>query len=1095
MSTFNVLDRHLDVHRHYLLEASAGTGKTFSIENIVVRLLIEEPALPLEKILVVTYTRAATRDLKIRIRANIEKSLDLLKNSSENTIDYLQAIVESDRVETAVRRLEDALFCFDRAQIFTIHGFCARMLRDYVFEGDCGLDMMGSDEGLPNTELLRVIKDFFRTEVRPEVYSSAQLGVVLSAHKGKLENLESAILRVVKSGNQIYKSPGFAHYFEQFLNVMKQLKYRPDLLLEDFHALSSSFKLLKIDASERTGRLERFVALFHKKNWESSDLDQLIRDGLYYVEALDPSLIKVKAKPPGRDILHYPDAVDQFKRSLYPIVQEARHYGVIFSRLCHDCQQLVQRFLKEEEKVRPDDFLQHMLEGLQNPQFVEKVRGKYQAAIIDEFQDTDPIQWETFKKLFLNSGYLYLVGDPKQSIYAFRQADIYTYLSAAESLGADHRASLDTNYRSVPSLIQSLNALFSIPGLIALPKMNTALPYPEVKASETAKEKTFSDDRGSLHFFVAESDHPKKLNLVEMEIHYFFPFIVQEIMRLHDKDGVAFHQFAILVRDRAQANRMATYLKERKIPATLQKNSSLAESAALPSMKELIKAVLHPRNESCLKTVLGNQIFGWTHDHIRSLEYDRSKHEKLLAQFYEWRRLLFDSGFAGFYASLMPTVAPGILIQQEGLAFYEDFSQIAELLMEEQSKAAQVFPERLLEFLEEFDIKERNEEEGIKRRIDPDKKAIQIQTLHSSKGLEYDIVFSLGLINRNKGTDDLIPDENRVLRPVVDENSSFYRKYCDEIDAEKMRQFYVAMTRAKNRLYVPAVLGVTPGMDGTASPMELYMEKLGKPLYQFLEETKISYSRLDEQVMPVDKVQGRDTVSLVQPKVVRVPGSPLFVHSFTHLAKRVALDGYSTNGVPHDFDVQDKTAFNLPSGSQTGIILHEILEEISFDMLHEIPSVVAERLAGTEFMGWEIVFEQIVSRALQAVLHDKERRFSLCEVDPTKMYKEIEFLYPVEGNLIKGVMDLIFEHQGKYYLLDWKSNWLGPSSECYAKEGMEAAMQEHDYYLQGSLYAEALKRFLHIVDDREFDECFGGIFYLFLRGIDGEARTGVLHFL
>jgi len=1094
MTTFDILDRRLDIHRHYLLEASAGTGKTFSIENIVVRLLIEGDALPLEKILVVTYTRAATRDLKIRIRANIEKALAALNGQTEQVPDYLQAIQESGDVETAIRRLDEALFCFDRAQISTIHGFCARMLRDHVFESDLGLEVPGADENLPNTELLRVIKDFFRTEVRPETYSPAQLGIVLGAHKGQLENLENAILRVVKSGCQIAKTPGFTHYFEHFVNVMKGLKHRSDFIIEDFHAQAGSFKVLKVDASERTARLERFAKLFEKETWQPSDFDQLIRYGLYYVEALDPSLLKTKAKQVGREALHYPDLVELLRQQLYPIVKEARHYGMIFARMCHECQQMVVKYLTEEEKVRPDDFLQNMWKGLQNPEFVDKVRAKYQAAIIDEFQDTDPIQWQIFKKLFLDWGHLYLVGDPKQSIYAFRQADIYTYLSAAKSLGADHRASLDTNYRSVPSLIKSLNILFSVPDLISLPKIGESLPYPEVKACEAITEKAFSDSLGTLHFFIAESENPKKFNLIQMETDFFFPFILQEIQRLHEKDGIAFHQFAILVRDKAQANRMGNYLKEHGMPAALQKNSGLAESSALPAMKELIKAVLHPRNDSLLKTTLGSQIFGWTHDQIRSLE-QHEKLEEVLAQFYEWRRQLFDHGFAGFYQSLMHVVAVGLLSQQDGLAFYQDLSHIAELIMEQQSKT-QAFPERLLEFLDDFETMETNDEDRIKRKIDPDRKAIQIQTLHSSKGLEYDVVFALGLINRVRGPDDLIPDENQVLTPVIDEQSAFYQKYCQEVDAEKMRQFYVAMTRAKYRLYAPAILGVKSGEPGTASPMELYLEKLDKPLYEFLDCAHIAYTRVNDQAFEKSEKNELNFVELHPPSLIEVPGKPLFVHSFTHLAKRTSFDIHQTISPPHDFNVIDKTPHNMPSGSQTGTILHEILEDISFEKLHDIPVIVAKHVAGTEFVGWEAVFIQIVRNVLQVSLNDGQHSFSLCEIDPTRLYKETEFLYPCDVGFIKGVMDLIFEHNGKYYLLDWKSNWLGPGIESYGREAMEAAMREHDYFLQGALYTEALKRFLRIVDDREFEECFGGIYYLFLRGIDLDvnAGTGVMHF-
>src|ERR1700733_933837 len=181
LKTFNVLDRHLDIHRNYLLEASAGTGKTFSIENIVVRLLLEGKMLSLEKILVVTFTRAAVRDLKNRIRANIEKALNFLISKPHVGPDYLLKICEEGEASTtfARRRLEQALLIFDQAQIFTIHSFCARALSENVFESNMRVDSVLSDEPLSRTMLLGIIKDFFRTEIRPEIYSPAQLKLVL----------------------------------------------------------------------------------------------------------------------------------------------------------------------------------------------------------------------------------------------------------------------------------------------------------------------------------------------------------------------------------------------------------------------------------------------------------------------------------------------------------------------------------------------------------------------------------------------------------------------------------------------------------------------------------------------------------------------------------------------------------------------------------------------------------------------------------------------------------------------------------------------------------------------------------------------------
>ena len=217
MKQFNVLDRNLELHRHYLLEASAGTGKTFSIQNIVARLLIEPAAcgapLPLQKILVVTFTRAATRDLKTRIRANIDEAIRFfVRWESQGSLDemapdYLKAVMErgKEAVDVARKRLQQALFTFDQCQIFTIHSFCARMLRQYAMESDMGLHAFGGDDPLPKSEIMGIIRDFFRTEVRQENFSAAQLEILL-----KKDPQQKKLLKLIQASHDFPRLPSLS---------------------------------------------------------------------------------------------------------------------------------------------------------------------------------------------------------------------------------------------------------------------------------------------------------------------------------------------------------------------------------------------------------------------------------------------------------------------------------------------------------------------------------------------------------------------------------------------------------------------------------------------------------------------------------------------------------------------------------------------------------------------------------------------------------------------------------------------------------------------------------------------------------------------
>ena len=579
MRSFNVLDRNQDIHRHCFLEASAGTGKTYTIENIVVRLLVEhakdasEP-LQLEKILVVTFTREATRDLKARIRANIESSISYLSKAEQETkFDYLKAIAEKgqEAASAAKRRLEQALFCFDEARIFTIHGFCAKMLRQYVFEGDIGLDA-GMQESNNISRTMQIVRNYFRTEMRPEIISPEQINRILDFAKEKpFDSLLEKISKDAIRPAEVIPGPPFKQLFEQFKQTMGGLKdrgYASDRIWADFENAAPKYneifnKNKKINP-ELAEKIKRFASLFDKTEWDLEDFDSLIRDDLILVKVLDDSKLSKKTKKNlSLDPLHYPEFLPLLERQLLPIIDQARNENAIYATLVHGCQKMIKKYMGEEEILGCDDLLHSMLKGVDNSAFALAIKNQFHAAIIDEFQDTDPIQWDIFRKLFLEKwqGRLYLVGDPKQSIYAFRQADIYTYLSAAASFGNDSRASLDTNYRSQPSLVHAINTLFceySSPGLISLPRKKLSIPYQNVKAGEKNKIKTFSDGYGSVHFFVAEGE---KSEIKEFQRKYYFPFIAQEIHQLCEKQSFAYNQCAILVKDQYQAKESATFLK------------------------------------------------------------------------------------------------------------------------------------------------------------------------------------------------------------------------------------------------------------------------------------------------------------------------------------------------------------------------------------------------------------------------------------------------------------------------------------------------------------------------------------------------------
>jgi exodeoxyribonuclease V beta subunit len=1139
MTNFDVLNRNLNVHKSYLIEASAGTGKTFSIENIVARLLIEDDAISIDRILAVTFTRAATRDLRIRIRTTLECLLVLLKNPQENVPDYLLAIIEQgpEKIKQAKRSLEQALVSFDQAQIFTIHGFCQRMLSSFVFESD--FDGSQSEEkSIKKEEIIELIRDFFRTEILPDAYSPAQLQIVMNHfHRNKIEQFQEALLKLLNKECEICLIPNYSESLKAFNTAMQTLKSDYQIntqhLIKDFERQKSYYKPIK---DKDVNNLYSLFNLFDKPEWSAEDFDQFLLDEWLWIGdllSLDNAYVKKVHEIPLQNSLHYPQLIQLLNQHLKPLLLEAGSYESIIARMAADCRQLLNQYLGDEEKHRKSDLLKKMLTALDNPYFVNKVKGLFKAAIIDEFQDTDPIQWEIFKRLFMDIK-LYLVGDPKQSIYAFRQADIYTYLSAAGTLGAEHHTSLDTNYRSQPSLVIGLNKLFSsCPQLFPLPAISkeSQLNYPVVNHAKSAK--LFSDDRHSIHFFAADIKISKKNKSPsrETEEEFFFPFIAQEIIHLHNNDQLDFNQFAVLIKDKNQAQRIGQFFDQYAIPYNLQRQGLLTDSPAWDALKELLQAILHPKDESSFKMALGGEILGWNYSEIKTLE-DNDILERLITEFINLKKCLSENGFAHLFHQLQHsswhtdglTVTEKILGREGGEEFYDELCQIAALLMTEESNHPSN-PEYLVDFLKEYKQIPQEDDDRLKQFSDPTRNAVSILTTFNSKGLEFDIVFALGLIGRPHSVEQLIPRKEgltQCLYPCPDSQSEMYINYCKEIDAEKMRQLYVALTRAKYRLYIPIAYNSakTNFVDfGFASPMELFLARLGQssadyqelyqrieklntlPLNEFINMHKefFSYSNLNGTLFSLNKMKSAEPLPLTQPAHVDIPGEPLFIQSFTSLSKQKNQAKETLHlPVPHDFRSLIKSSHTLPSGNLTGTILHSILETVPFAEQDDITSWIKPHIQGTEFEPWENTFSEIVHNAFKAPLNG----FCLADIDPHLIFRETEFLYPCNDNMtipdlewskgfLKGVIDLIFYHNDRYYLLDWKSNWLGPNESHYTQENMHAAMLQHDYYTQAYIYKEALKRYLKLVDSRPFEEIYGGCYYVFLRGLDASGTTGI----
>jgi exodeoxyribonuclease V beta subunit len=1129
------------------LEASAGTGKTFSIENIVARLLIDEvnPCL-LEEIVVVTFTRAATADLKVRIRSNLVKLYALcrqcLKEKTEDFStypDFLIAVVEQgeEAIQKVSKAIGQALSLFDKAPIFTIHGFCHRMMNDYLMESDI-VSGGSEDKGIPTAIVRRIIRDFFRTQVKAPLITASQLKILLKDQKG-VAGLEKKLITLIQKGSDIQPLNSLEALMESLNAAKKEFECDPSQLVADFLSLAPFFKHIAyrngIFKPENIAKAERSAALFEEREWGIEEVNLLVNEGLYIAEALDPGELKANAKISVKQ-LYYPDFPSRMQKVLLPIVKELRNPNALLAILASQCQNMLRQQLGKEELMGFDGLLVQMLKAIEQPAFATSIQNRFKAAIIDEFQDTDPVQWKIFSRLFVDHCHLYLVGDPKQSIYGFRQADIYTYLAARRQIGENSSASLDVNYRSTKPLVEALNALFNtqeIPNLIDLPRLNDFLPCEAVESGSRADPIKFADDRGSIHFFSVEEKEKKPFG--HLEETYLFPFIAQEILRINQQNGISFNDFAILVADRYQASRIERYFNTLHIPYVGQHGTLLSESMAYSALKELLQAIAMPYQASDLKKGLGGAIIGWQDRDIVELD-NHNVWEECLSRCLNLRKIWNERGFAFFFQELLEStwpkkeskvkqsVAEQLLERRGGTEFYHDLLHLAELLAESETNRNST-PKTIIENLEDLVDGNDAASEGIKRRYDPSRQGVRILTIHSSKGLEFEIVFALGIIKRSKFPEGLIPLTDNFesalppLVPILEKSDPNLKKHLCELDAEKMRQLYVAFTRAKQRLYIPMLLGNALGKcsEGCISPIELYLSKIlaaddglyeniplidSSAIYAHLGKLSlvkdIRTSRLEREIFSLEMLNPQiavESLELQPPGPVRIAGNPITVESFTSLSAKYVSEPILRN---KESLVLEFSPHTMPAGRETGILLHAIMESIPFDIAKEgrlsdgLLRHIDRHLRNTILTDWQKVVADIVFNVLTADLSSSQEFFTLSDINEALSYREHEFIYPSDHGYIKGVIDLIFQHQGKYYIVDWKSNWLGHDDASYSQEALMNAMAMHDYFLQANLYKQALKRYLRLFDDHHFEELFGGVIYPFLRGVESGTSKGMV---
>ncbi|UPQ72603.1 exodeoxyribonuclease V subunit beta [Kluyvera ascorbata] len=1131
-----------------LIEASAGTGKTFTIAALYLRLLLGlggEAAYPrpvnVEELLVVTFTEAATEELRGRIRSNIhELRVACLRNATDNPL-YASLLAEIDDLQQAANVLLLAERQMDDAAVFTIHGFCQRMLSLNAFESG----MLFEQQLIEDESQLRyqACADFWRRHCYPLNREIAQ--VIVESWKGPQDLLKS-IDRYLHGEAPELKVPlgeaeTLASRHQQILTQINDIKQQWLASVGELDSLleNSGIDRRKFNRGNQGKWIEKISvwAQEETKNYQLPDA----------LEKFSQPFLADRTKAGGEVPAH-----PLFSAIEHLLASPLTLNDLVIAQAMKEIREAVAREKRRRGELGFDDMLSRLDEALESDSgdaLAAAIRQRFPVAMIDEFQDTDPQQYRIFRRIWRQQPdtALLLIGDPKQAIYAFRGADIFTYMRARSDVAAHY--TLDTNWRSAPGMVESVNRLF---GLVDNPFMFRDIPFLPVKSAPK---------NASLRFEVDGENQPA-MNLWLMpgegvSAGDYQTFMAQQcaaqirdwltagqqgtalLWRGDNARPVQASDITVLVRNRQEASLIRDALNALAIPSVyLSNRDSVFETPEAQELLWVLQAVLTPERENTLRSALATAMFGLNAQDIERLNQDENAWDALVEEFSDYRLIWQRRGVMPMIRALMSarSMAENLLATHGGERRLTDILHLSELLQE---AATQLESEHaLVRWLNQQVAEPDTNASSQQMRLESDKHLVQIVTIHKSKGLEYPLVW-LPFIARFRKEKQAFYHDRESFKAVLDLNESDESLELAEAErlAEDLRLLYVALTRAIWHCSL-GIAPLTARRSDKPTDTELHHSAPGRLLQkgEVLDAAGLNaclHALRDEHISltlataPDDarwQATQPEMPELAARQVLRRVVDDWRVTSYSGLQQRghsVAQDllpriDIDASGIADAPVEPEMTPHHFPRGASPGTFLHSLFEDLDFTQPIS-PEWMREKLQNNGFDEvWEPVLTRWITQVLAAPLGDTG--VALNQLSARQKQVEMEFYLPISQTLdaraldavtrrydplsagcpeldfrqvrgmLKGFIDLVFRHDGRYYLLDYKSNWLGESGEAYTQEAMAEAMQSHRYDLQYQLYSLALHRYLrHRIADYDYERHFGGVIYLFLRGVDGEA--------
>jgi len=1192
MQPFDLLDAPLEGVN--LIEASAGTGKTYNIEGLFMRLVLES-RLQVDQILVLTFTKAATEELRDRIRTKLVQAREGFA-AGGSTDPLIDSLLKSypDRQGTALR-IQEALIDFDQAAIYTIHGFCQRLLHENAFETNSLFDT----ELVENQSQIaqEIVDDFWRESF----YTAPPEWIGFALDRIKSPDFFMRLLNQIKSPDvkivpRVAK-PGL-ETLQPFRDALQALKKAwpasrdaVTLALANPGLNATIYGRLATDAdhpdvSPRALKIKSLADRMDHLAHPHSTGFPLFEKFENFTAAKLIKATKKNHHPPTHEFFNLCDTVFnraaplevEFEKSLVSLKARFFEYAA--------CE------LHKRKRVNNiqyfDDLLSTVLNALKSEnalQLVTGIRRRYQAALIDEFQDTDSVQYDILTRLFAHEdGLLFMIGDPKQSIYSFRGADIFSYMRAARN--AEARFTLLKNWRSEPKLIAAINHLFST---VQHPFVFDEIPFQSARSAQTSTAQALLKGPPLIVWYLDSrettgTDKPINKTVATKLV---AAAVGDEIVRLVSQPKqLDAGEIAVLVRTNLQAQLIKDTLTALDVPSVLYTSADIFDSREAGEIEQILTAIARPSDTARIKAALATEIMGCQAAELVSAEVESRWWDSRIGSFGDYLQVWEHDGFIHMFRLFLAreAVKDRLLSFADGERRLTNVLHLSELL-HRQSTAKITAVGGLLKWLADQRNPATQRREENQLRLESDDNAVKIVTIHKSKGLEYPVVFCpFSWEGASINTSEFaFHDPAGNLQLTFDLGTAERDRHLilarNERLAEDLRLLYVALTRAKQRCYMTwghinaaatsalayLLLGGAdqsagfPAEDRTRLLKHRFKGKSSADLLGDLEELAAeSEGSIRVGPLPTPGASTRNHSHMQADQEQR------FCRRFTGKIDRSwKISSYSSlvSAGISDVDLPDrdgstgasdpnqiapavdaasagesdgKSIFSFPRGPRAGSFFHDILENCDFSpgRSKQLERLVAGRLQQYGFEAhWLDTVCATVETILTASLHSNLPQLTLSSLTAAERIHEMEFYYPLSpttpsklrqafkdldrskrfgrfpaslGRLafspslgfMKGYIDMVFQYQGRFYLLDWKTNHLGPTLDQYDQPCLQKIMETNYYILQYHLYTLALHQYLrHRHPDYRYESDFGGVFYIFVRGVNAHKgpENGVFY--